>query len=484
MKEKKSKKGYTVLIMGLGIHGGGIGAANFFSSRGANVVITDLKNEYELEESIAKLKNKDRIRFVIGRHDFKDFEGADLVIKNPAVTLDSPFIQHALKKGVRVDTDIGVFYDQIKGITDNVIGVTGTKGKSTTATLIHRIIQKRASDALLGGNITISVFDLIDRIKEGVYIVLELSSFQLGGIFNKGYSPRIGVFTNFMEDHLNYYGSLGEYFRDKTVLYRYQKEGDLLVINRDDRVSNLIEKNRGVKSISFGISSSFSGEGVFIRDNKVFYKREEGEDLIFNTGIIRLPGKHNLYNVLAAVSLAYHEGYSTEEIIEAIIDFRGIEHRLEYVKTLESISFYNDSAATTPKSAIEGIKSFDGPLTLIAGGTDKGLALEEFIEIINRRVQHLVLLEGSGSKRLMEGTPKHKLKKEYQVFNNLRDAVKHACRISEPKSRVLFSPGFASFEMFKNEFHRGNEFKMLVFEIADSGDTHEKLEEPGREEGS
>lgn len=464
MKKKK------VLIMGLGLHGGGVGAANYFISKGAFVVITDLKKEDELRESIKKLKSSGRVHFVLGGHDFKDFKNVDLIIKNPAVPLNSPYIEYALKHGVQVDTDIGIFLDKTGDITSNNIGVTGTKGKSTTAYLIYKIIKRKYPDTLICGNIAVSVFDILDRIKQDSYIILELSSFQLGGIAQREYSPRIGVFTNFMEDHLNYYKSMEDYFHDKAVLYRFQKNNDVLVLNRDDILYNLVEKKAGVKVLTFGLRNDFSGGGVFVSEGRIFFKDTSKPEYIMDTGLIKLPGKHNLYNILAAVSTTYNEGFSADEIREEVSSFYGLEHRLEYVGCKNNIFFYNDSAATTPEASIKGIESFDGHLTLIAGGYDKDLLLSRFVEIINRRVNNLILLDGNGTRRLI----KEGIREGFKVFDNLRRAVYHAYQVSKPSSTILLSPGFASFGMFFNEFHRGNEFKNIVREIMNSGASDEK----------
>lgn len=460
--------------MGLGLHGGGIGATNYFSSLGARIVVTDLKTEGELEESIAKLRNKKNIRFVLGRHDFKDFRSADLVIKNPGVPHDSPYLRHALEHGVPVETDIGIFLDSTRKLTYNIVGVTGTKGKSTTATLLHKIVQSRYPDALIGGNITGSVLDVLDQVKRDSYVVLELSSFQLGGIAAKRFSPRLSIFTNFMEDHLNYYLSMDEYFMDKSVLYRFQGEGDVVVVNRDNRAYDLVKPARGARLISFGMNESFEGEGSFSRNGKIFYRKQNQEHEVMSLRSIHILGIHNLYNVLAAVAAACHEGFNPQEIDEAVGSLHGIEHRLEYVGISRGVRFFNDSAATIPQAAIQGIRSFSEKLTLIAGGADKNLELSEFIRTIENRVLSLVLLGGSGTERLV----KSGLKKEYRIHDNLQSAVCDAFLMTPAGGVVLLSPGFASFGMFKNEFHRGKEFKKIVMNISTGeGECHEEGQE-------
>lgn len=458
----------NILIMGLGLHGGGVGAVHYFVRNGASVTITDLKTEDQLRQSIQKLPKTRDIRFIFGRHDYRDFEEADIVIKNPAVPNDSPYLEHARKHGVRIDSDVGVFFDAIRSVTPNIIGVTGTKGKSTTASLIHAMFSRRYPGTLIGGNITVSVFDLLEKVQANAYVILELSSFQLGGASSKRYSPRIGLLTNFMEDHLNYYKSMEDYFLDKSFIYRFQKRDDLLVLNRDDRSFSLVERPEDVRLVSFGLGKDFSGDGIYTGGGKIYFTTGGKAEYIMDIAAIGLPGIHNLYNVLAASSVAYSEGIQPEDIEGAARSFHGLSHRLEYVGCRDNIRFYNDSAATTPHAAVQGILSLEAPLTLIAGGTDKGLDPKELIQTIESRVDNLVLLEGDGTRRLIGGG----LKREHTVFGKLREAVYHAFSLSKPYGTVLFSPGYASFGMFRNEFHRGDEFKRVVSEILEQGAGH------------
>jgi UDP-N-acetylmuramoylalanine--D-glutamate ligase len=450
----------TVLVMGLGLHGGGAGSANYFTTRGHRVIVTDLKPAEELEKGLRLLKHKDRIRFVLGRHDFKDFEEADLVIKNPGVPPDSPYIAHARLRGVRVDTDIGIFLDQVADRARSVYGVTGTKGKSTTASLIHTILSMEG-DCLLGGNITVSALDLVDSVHEDSWVVLELSSFQLGGIRDRRYSPQVAVITNFLDDHLNYYGSRENYYEDKRVIFQNQKPGNLLVLNRDNRVYERSVPNGGVRLVSFGLDANFSGDGSYLQGDWITF-RQGGELVrVVKKSRIGIPGQHNLYNVLAAVTATLASGISTASVERGIDSFKGIPHRLERVAIIDDLHFINDSAATTPEAAVQAVLSVEGPITLIAGGFDKGLELGSLVDAIHRRINALVLLDGSGTKRLIDAG----LEKTHRVFGNLEDALQYARRVSVPGSTILLSPGFASFGMFQNEFDRGDRFRALVQEL-------------------
>jgi UDP-N-acetylmuramoylalanine--D-glutamate ligase len=459
----KKKK---VLIMGLGLHGGGAGAANYFSARGDEVTVTDLKTEKELKLGIDLIRDKTRVRFVLGRHDYRDFETSDLIIQNPGVPPHSPYIARARERGIPIETDISVFLDLIGNKTKAVVGVTGTKGKSTTASLIHAILDRRGH-ALLAGNITVSVFDILDQVVSASAIVLELSSFQLGGLRHRNYSPPAAVMTNLLDDHLNYYASREAYFEDKKVIHRFQHAGNILVLNRDNQVYGLTEENEGVRRISFGIDGNFSGEGSYVHRGMINYRGCDENLKVLDLKHIQIPGRHNLYNVLAASAVAVAMGVETDKITEGIRGFHGLPHRLERLGECGGIQYINDSAATTPDAAVQGISSVQGALTLIAGGADKALSLRELAGAINRRAGLLVLLDGSGTRRLLD----EGIEIPHRVFDNLGDAVLYAHDNSRAPATILLSPGFASFGMFKNEFDRGNQFRDIVLERYGVGDT-------------
>jgi UDP-N-acetylmuramoylalanine--D-glutamate ligase len=454
---KAMKKKRNVLIMGLGLHGGGAGAANFFTAQGDEVTVTDLKSEHELRQGLELLRDRNRIRFVLGRHDYGDFEHADLVIQNPGVPPDSPYIARARERGIQVETDISIFLELVSDRAPVIVGVTGTKGKSTTASLIHAILSLQGH-TLLAGNITVSVFDILEEVRHNSNIVLELSSFQLGGLKHKNFSPPVAVMTNLLDDHLNYYASREAYFEDKRVIHRFQHDGDILVLNRENQVYDMTEENRGVNRVSFGMGGDFTGDGSYLNRGSMQYRDAGSAIPVMSTDHIQIKGRHNIYNALAAAAAAMAMGVKPETVKAGIETFPGLPHRLEPVPSHGGLRFINDSAATTPDAAAEGIFSIDGSLTLIAGGADKGLDLHELTEAINRRVGLLVLLEGNGTRRLLS----EKIDIPYAVFNALPEAVEYACKHSVPPATILLSPGFASFGMFRNEFDRGDQFRELI----------------------
>jgi len=451
----------NVLIFGLGLHGGGVGVANYFLKRGDSVTITDLKTEKELKISLEKLTHTEKLRLTLGKHDYRDIEQSDLIIKNPAVSWDSPFIKYAEKLSKPIDTDIGIFFDIIGSRTNNIVAVTGTRGKSTTTSLIYEILKKRYRNVSLAGNITISVFEIIDSIKKDSWVVLELSSFQLGGIKKKKYSPPYAIITNLYEDHLNYYRDMKSYFEDKKLIYQFQHPGDILVLNRENRVYKMVKPNKGVKFYSFGMKKDFKGYGTYFDETTVYFKDENGVKKIIEKSDIKLKGIHNLLNISASVAMGSALSIDSKLINEAVSNFNGLEHRLEYICSINGVDVYNDSASTTPEALICALESFRGKnITLIMGGTDKKLPLKRLVNKLNSNseVVNLIFLEGSGTKRLID----EGFARKFQVYNNLEKAVQMALSQSSPGMILLFSPAFASFEMFQNEFDRGKKFKEII----------------------
>jgi UDP-N-acetylmuramoylalanine--D-glutamate ligase len=317
--------------------------------------------------------------------------------------------------------------------------------------------------ALLGGNITIPVLDIIDRLSPGSRVILELSSFQLGDLEHKQYSPRVAVLTNFMEDHLDYYRGMEEYFRDKSLIYRYQTRGDRLVVNRDDSVLDLVLSSGGRVTDTFGAGGPMNGFGTFLRDSTVWCRGQEGEYPLLPVGEFPLPGRHNLYNLLCAAAAARSAGIAPDAVRTAAAGFKGLGHRMEFLGSWRGIRIYNDSAATTPDAAAAAIESLEGPLTVIAGGADKNLPLGRFAAALKEKVHALVLLEGSGTTRLLQQEPGL----DASCHDTIDSALGRALEMAAPGGAVVLSPGFASFGLFRNEFDRGDRFREAVRKLTE-----------------
>lgn len=447
--EKMNKKtqnqfvGKKITVMGLGLLGKGLGDTRFLAERGAIVTVTDLKTKAELASSVAALSKYPNIRFVLGKHDFKDFENCDFVLKAQGVPLDSPYVAHARAKGIPIRMDDELFLEQAaKDIT--VIGVTGTRGKTTTASLIFHVLKSAGKRAHLAGNIRgVATLELLPKIKSGDFVVLELSSWQLQGFHERKISPHIAVFTNFMDDHLNYYPSRKEYFFDKTAICAYQKKDDVLILTE-----GLTKKIKKVSS-------------------KIVVANAADIPKIWQS---LMPGEHNRTNSACAVAVAQALGISKAEIKKGIESFHGVHGRLEYMKTLSgNIRVYNDNSASTPEATVTALRALVGEtkkIVLVLGGSDKGLPLEILVKEIEKTCAHIVLMPGTGSEAFLAIRQKI-LGKNTKIVpitpaKNLPDAVAIARSLVRKNDVFLFSPGFASFGAFVNYYERGDQFEQIV----------------------
>jgi len=466
--------GKKVTIMGLGLHGGGTASAEYFIKHGAYVTVTDLKNREFLISSIDKIQSvlkkpihrTGQVRFVLGRHEMDDFIDTDLIIKNPGVPRSSPFLRKAEKNGIPVETDISIF---LKFSDNPVIAVTGSKGKSTTASAIHHGLRSVYPDSKLGGNIAVSPLTFIDKIKPKVPVVLETSSWQLADLKgNENFKPKVAVLTNILPDHMDRYPNMQDYINDKKIIFSGQDINDYAILNRDDPSTEDIQKNIKAKLYYFSgkpfASAAVKGAYLDPSRGKGFLMLSKKPVILLEQ--FPLPGEHNRINLLTAALALSLYGIATDTIMETLKDFKGIEHRLELFFTWNKIRFYNDSAATIPQATIEAIKSLDkidGPyksVYLITGGTDKNLdftPLSDYLSIPEK----IFLIKGSATEKIVS-LLKEKGIDYHGPYAELNEVIGSMKAHLHGGVSVLFSPGCASFELFKNEFHRGSVFKELI----------------------
>jgi UDP-N-acetylmuramoylalanine--D-glutamate ligase len=458
-KEKK------ITVMGIGLHGGGVAAVRFFTAAGAKVIATDMKTEKELEPSLEKIKDLKNITLILGQHRMEDFTQVDLVVKGPAVPWNSKHIQAALKKKIPVEMDSSIFFKLSKL---PIVGVTGTKGKTTTASLIAEILKtagKKVFTAGIGQKPVLSTLDEIGEEKNGV-VVFELSSWRLSALGRAGLSPHIAVMTNIHQDHLNYYGTMEKYIADKEFIFSSQKAEDYTILNYDDEsILKIIGKIKS-KKIFFSALKSSLDSSIFIEKGKINYKKNGEISEICDLSDIGLRGGHNLYNVLAAVGATVAFGIAPEKICEAIKNFKGVPHRLEFVREIDKVKYINDTTATVPDAAIAGINSFSKTIILIAGGADKNMDFKEFAKNISEKVKKVILLKGEATEKIKSELKKINAEKMIDSeFDSMEKAVIRAKNISGPADVVLLSPGAASFGLFLNEFDRGEKFREAVGEL-------------------
>jgi UDP-N-acetylmuramoylalanine--D-glutamate ligase len=450
-------RGLKVTVMGLGLNGGGLACARFLAERGAVVTVTDMKDESVLAEPIAALSGF-RIRYVLGRHEMSDFSGADLVVKNPAVRADSPFITASRF----VETDISLF---LRFSPAPVIAVTGSKGKSSVSTAIKHGLSRSGFHAFLGGNITVSPLTFIGETTASTPVVLELSSWQLADLRGKDVlRPRVSVLTSIMPDHMNRYSSMEEYVADKRYIYAHQDRDSYTVCNRDDPwgLSFASETPASVLWYSGspqGLPGAWLAAGSHPRGlYSPTGSEADSEEILPST--ILVPGRHQRKNLLSAALACRAFGASSSKIREAMGDFPGVEHRLEFFAAKDGISWYNDSAATIPQAVAAALEAFTGRVVLITGGTDKNLDFEPVRHVYSKAAA-IVLLAGSGTDKLITMLDDDGID-YYGPYDNLSMAVDKARTLARSGDTVVLSPGCTSFGMFLHEFDRGRKYKDIV----------------------
>lgn len=475
-------RGKRVLVMGLGIHGGGLGVARFLAQQGATVIVTDLRGPDELGPSIAALGDLP-IRYVLGEHREEDFRSADVVIRNPAVPRESRYLAIARAAGAAIEMEMTLFFRLCPG---PILGVTGTKGKTTTTLLAGAMLQQIAADTVIAGNLRVSALEQLPRIGPHTPVALELSSWQLEGLSEARMSPRYACMTNILPDHLDRYGSFAAYAEAKEQIWRHQRPGDPIVLNAGDaltaRMAAALGATRAGDVVYFAgpeeeAGAWRNGRCAYWRADQLLWRQgvQGDAELICDRGDVQLPGDHNLANIAAATALAKAFGVQTGHIRQAIRSFTGIPHRLEYVRELAGVRYINDTAATAPDAAIAALHSFDAPIVLIAGGADKQLPFAALAQAIVSRAKAVVLLAGTATSKLelalrgagMAEQPARAAPLTIAgPFDDFAQAITAARKLAAPGDIVLLSPGCASFGMFRNEFHRGDEFRRIVDQIA------------------
>jgi len=480
--------GMKVLIMGLGLHGGGLESARYLLRHGAILTVTDLRDEKTLAASIDQLEasfggkrglqskpEKPAIRYVLGRHEIDDFINADMVIKNPGVRPDSSY----LKAAKHIETDIGLFLASIDPSV-RFIAVTGSKGKSSVSSALHWVLKESNIRSYLGGNITVSPLSFLDDLQDGDTVVLELSSWQLGDLRGRIredgsalLKPKAAVLTAIMPDHLDRYGVMEAYVSDKRVIYQNQDQSDITVAGDDSWGRGFIAESRARPLVysSSPLPQNVSGGWIDAGSGKGFARlynwaaggsAVNGEiDEIVPEKLI-VPGSHQRQNLLAAGLALYGLGMKPEHIRKGLGSFPGVEHRLELFLEARGIAFYNDSAATIPEAAAAAVEALgaDGRLILVTGGTDKNLDFSPLARAAGK-AKAVILLAGTGSDKLRElfgGSGLNCL----GPFDALENAVNKALELAAPGDRVCLSPGCASFGMFLNEFDRGRKWKETI----------------------
>lgn len=469
-----------VTVMGLGRfkQGSGVGAAKWLMRHGAQIVITDLKSETELKESVDEImKWYDTYNqahpnhgiyppvFVLGEHHEDDFTNVDLVMQNPGVARESEFVALAKKEGIRVESDISLFF---RYCPFPIYSITGTRGKSTTTSLLGEMLRLKHPKTVIAGNITRSPLEDLDWLleeKEPVPIVLELSSWLLESIQDLGKGPDIAILTNAYKDHLDRYPSFEAYVKAKEIIFEVQTPEQIAIFNADQELSEEISARAGsIHKQWFSLSPLLNGKtGAYCEGDEI--KRNiDGNVVVFaKVSDIALAGEHNLANVLCASLAAHFAGVSDEDIVKTLKTFAGLPGRQQIISEVEGVVYVNDTTATSPEGTIAALKRFGngGNIILLAGGSTKGFTFEEMGEVIQKECKYVVLFEGTATNDVEQaiGSVPH------LRVDSMEKALEVSKSIATLGDIVLLSPGTASFGVFKNEFDRGEQFERLVKEM-------------------
>ncbi|MFA5934690.1 MAG: UDP-N-acetylmuramoyl-L-alanine--D-glutamate ligase [Candidatus Paceibacterota bacterium] len=448
MKDYKEYfKGKKVTMLGLGLLGRGLNDAKLLAECGADLIITDLKTAEDLAPTLKKLSKYKDIKYILGEHRLEDFKNRDFILKAAGVPLDSPYINEAKKNNIPVEMDESLFVKVSKDI--KIVGVTGTRGKTTTTYLIYEILKKSESKlcckVYLGGNIKgLATLPLLKKVKPGDIVVMELSSWQLQGFGDSCISPDISVFTNLLPDHLNYYLKVSKdeteatqkYFDDKSKVFCNQKKDNYIILN------SFIKKE---------INKRYKGK---IESKIIMTDESQIKGWKF-----KIKGEHNIQNILQAIEVAKILGINIKDIKRVVENFSGVEGRQEFLREHKGVKIYNDTTATTPDATVMALRALGDSkkknVILIMGGADKNLDMSGLIKEIPKYCKKVILLAGTGTEKLGS-------KIDGVLVKDLKTSLLEALKASKKGDILVLSPAFASFGMFKNEFDRGDQFVRLV----------------------
>lgn len=441
-------KNKRVTVMGLGRFGGGVGVTRWLASRGAKVLVTDNAPPAKLQQALEQIADLD-VELRLGEHRESDFRQTDLVVVSPAVPDSNSYLRTARDAGIGITTEINLFVERCPA---RVGGVTGSVGKSTTTAMIGHVLERSLTNrrTWVGGNLGVSLLDSLDNITAADLVVLELSSFQLARTPAVRWSPHLAVITNISPNHLDWHGDFAAYVAAKLEIVRFQEPArDTIVIGDHENLRHHLDQTRG----------ALAGIWRYALDKDTPTATCDDQRIRWENVKLAIPGRHNLENAAAALTVAHVLGVESEQAVAALATFAGLEHRLQRVAVRDGVSYYNDSKSTTPEAAITAISAIDAPLLIILGGYDKGSDLTPVAEFAAKRTRFAACIGKTGP-TLVEAI--HAAGGQAGLFANLPDAVIACRKRARPGDAVLLSPACASWDMFPDYRIRGDEFTRLA----------------------
>ena len=451
---ERNVKGKRIAVIGLGVSN--IPLIDYLHNLQANVTVFDERDKEKLDEEIIDKIENFGFELITGKNALHFLRGFNIIFRSPSCLPTTLQLKSEQKRGAIVTSEIEMLMNTCPC---KIIGVTGSDGKTTTTTLIYEILKKGGYNCHLGGNIGIPLFTKVRDFKEDDIVVLELSSFQLMGM---EISPDISVITNISPNHLDKHSSYEEYIEAKKNIFNYQDSTGKVVLNYDNEITRGF-KNEAEGKVVFFSSKEKLDDGVIYDDGMIKECEDGVRKHLINVKAIHLRGIHNYENICAAIA-ATSGLVSQETQGEAIKEFKGVEHRLEFVREINGVKWYNDSIGTSPTRTIAGLNSFDEKIVLIAGGYDKNLDYAPLARPILDKVSKLILM-GKTAPKIYDAVVNELDPDEvFPIYRakNVEQSVELAYKFAEPGEIVLFSPASASFDMFKNFAERGEKFKELV----------------------
>ncbi len=450
----------TVVVLGLGRQG--MAMARFFARRGVRVIASDKRDAGALSSQVDELRALG-VTLALGGHPLSLLEEADMLAVSGGVPLTLPIVREAQARGIPVVSDADLTLRYASG---PVLGITGSAGKTTTTTLVGLMLQTAGLKVFVGGNIGVPALDRLDALDASTWLVLELSSFQLEVCYR---SPHVAGVLNVTPNHLDRHPSMEAYADAKRNIFRYQQPGDLLVLGWDNEWTRRWAKEAvpsGVRVFLFSLEEPVE-RGAYLRGDRLLVRDGEREWIVCRADEVRLRGRHNLANVLAASAFALAVGVSPDAMAEVARSFTGVPHRLEVVARHKGVLWVNDSIATAPERVVAALRSFEEPIVLLAGGRDKKLPWEEFAREASQRVRWVIAFGEAAPlvERVLAPYVGVETLAGVEVVPDLESAVFRAAEVARTGEVVLLSPGGTSFDAYRNFEERGQHFRELVAQV-------------------
>ena len=446
-----------VLIAGTGKSG--INAGKLLLEKGAEIVFYDDNISLDVEKLLAQFEETEGIRVVLGELNDKILEDIDLMVISPGIPIDSTLANKVRDKGIAIWSEIELAYQAGEG---NLAAITGTNGKTTTTSLVGEIFSNYTKTSFTVGNIGIPYTEVALKMDEDSYTVAEVSSFQLETIVD--FKPHVSTVLNVTPDHLNRHYTMDNYASIKLDVCKNQTEKDYLILNYDDEITRKMAEDKRIRAKVVYFSRLHNlEEGICLNHEAIVIREKGTETKVVERKDLILLGEHNIENYMAGIGVAYYMGIPLEVIVSTVKEFKGVAHRIEFVKEINGVTYYNDSKGTNPDAAIKGIQAMNRKTVLIGGGYDKGVAFDEWIQAFDGKVKKLVLL-GQTARMIADTAAKYNFT-DVVFAKDLKEAVTICAECAKSGEAVLLSPACASWGMFDNYEQRGDMFKEYVNEL-------------------